>query len=47
MKTRAADFESLDQMAEATTANLAQAAADRAYELFCDKEFRRLASFDR
>ena len=33
-------------MAEATDADLSQAAAAAAYELFCDKEFRRLAGFD-
>jgi hypothetical protein len=47
MRTRSSDFESLDQMTEATAANLAQAATASAYELFCDKEFRRLASFER
>ncbi len=39
-------FESLDQMAGATAAGLAQAAAHSAFELFNDKEFRRLASFN-
>ena len=33
-------------MAEATAANLSQAAASSAYELFCDKEFRRLAGLE-
>jgi hypothetical protein len=41
------EFESLDQMAEATAAGLAEAAAGAAYELFYDKEFRRLANFER
>jgi len=47
MKTRLPDFESLDQMAEATAAGLSQAAAASAYELFCDKEFRRTADLER
>jgi hypothetical protein len=47
MKKRLPDFESLDQMAEATAAGLSQAAAASAYELFCDKEFRRMAGFER
>lgn len=34
-------------MAEATAAGLAEAAAGAAYELFYDKEFRRLANFER
>jgi hypothetical protein len=40
-------FESLDQMAEATAANLSQAAASAAFHLFKDKRFRKLAGFDR
>ena len=47
MKTRRPAFESLDQMADATAAGLAQAAAASAYELFRDKQFRRLAGFER
>ncbi|HSF58626.1 MAG TPA: hypothetical protein VLD83_11175 [Candidatus Binatia bacterium] len=47
MKTRLPNFESLDQTAEATAAGLSQAAAASAYELFCDKEFRQLAGFER
>jgi hypothetical protein len=47
MKTRLPAFESVDQMAEATAAGLSQAAAASAYELFCDKEFRRTASLER
>jgi hypothetical protein len=47
MKKGLPEFESLDQMAEATAAGLAEAAAGAAYELFCDKEFRRLANFER
>jgi hypothetical protein len=47
MKTRLPAFESLDQMAEATAAGLSQAAAASAYELFCDKEFRRMAGLER
>ena len=40
-------FESLDQMAEATAATLAQAGASAAFQLFKDKRFRKLAGFDR
>jgi hypothetical protein len=40
-------FESPEQMAEATAAGLVQVAAHQAFELFRDKEFRRLAAFDR
>lgn len=40
-------FESLDQVAEVTAAGLSQAAAASAYELFCDKEFRRMAGLER
>jgi hypothetical protein len=47
MKMRLPDFESLDQMADATAAGLSQAAATSAYELFCDKEFRRTAGLER
>ena len=47
MKTPLPAFESLDQMADATAAGLAQAAAAAAYELFGDKEFRRMAGFER
>jgi hypothetical protein len=47
MKTRLPAFQSLDQMAQATAAGLSQAAAASAYNLFCDKEFRRLASLER
>ena len=39
-------FESFDQMAEATAAGLVQAAANYAFKLFRDKEFRRFAGFD-
>ena len=39
-------FESLDQMADATAAGLVQAAAHYAFQLFKDKGFRRLVSFD-
>jgi len=41
------EFESLDQMADATAAALAQAAASAAYHFFKDKGFRKLAGFDR
>jgi hypothetical protein len=43
-KTR---FESLDQMAEATAVALSQAAASAGYQLFKDKQFRKLADFGR
>ncbi len=39
-------FESLEQMADATAAALAQAAAGSAFHLFRDKQFRKLAGFD-
>ncbi len=39
-------FESLEQIAEATAAGMAQAAANWAFRLFNDKEFRRLAGFE-
>jgi len=38
--------ESLEQMAEATAAGLAQAAAGAAFQLFREKQFRRLAGFE-
>ena len=47
MKKRLPTFESLNQVAEATAAGLSQAAAASAYNLFCDKEFRRMAAFER
>jgi len=34
-------------MAEVTAADLSQAAAASAYQLFCDKQFRRMAGFER
>ena len=46
MKTRLPPFESLDQMAEATAGALSQVASGSAYDLFWDKEFRRLANLD-
>jgi hypothetical protein len=39
-------FESLDQMADATAGALVQAAAGSAFQLFRDTEFRRLAGFE-
>lgn len=39
-------FESLDQMADATAAALAQGAAGSAFHLFREEQFRLLASFD-
>jgi len=47
MATNGSQFESLDQMADATAAALDKAAASYAFQLFSDKEFRRLLSFDR
>jgi len=47
MATNGSQFESLDQMADATAAALDQAAASYAFQLFSDKEFRQLLSFDR
>jgi hypothetical protein len=39
-------FESLDQMADATAAALAQAAAGSAFHLFRDRQFRRFAALE-
>ncbi len=39
-------FESLEQMADATAAGLAQTAAGAAFQLFREKQFRRLAGFE-
>jgi len=39
-------FESFDQMADVTARSLVQIAANNAHQLFRDKGFRRLASFD-
>jgi len=39
--------ESLEQMADATATGLAQAAAGAAFQLFREKQFRRLAGFER
>jgi hypothetical protein len=47
MTTRLPDSESLDRKAEATAADLSQAAAASAYELFCNKEFRAMAGLER
>jgi hypothetical protein len=47
MMKRLPNFESLDQAAGVTAAGLSQAAAASAYELFCDKEFRRMAGLER
>ena len=46
MTTDAPQFESFEQMADATAAPLVQAAAKYAFQLFSDKVFRRLVSFD-
>ena len=40
-------FESLDQMADATAAALSQAAASAAFHLFKDKQFKKSAGFNR
>jgi hypothetical protein len=40
-------FESLDQMADATAAAFSQAAASSAFHLFRDKQFKKLAGFNR
>ena len=40
------EFESLDQAAEATAASLVQVASHQAFQLYQDKEFRRLANFE-
>jgi hypothetical protein len=47
MTMKKPQFESLDQMADATAAALAQAAAGSAFQLFRDQEFRRLAGLER
>ena len=47
MKTRLPDLESIDQTAKATAARLSQSAAAVAYELFRDREFRRMAGLER
>ena len=47
MTKQLSEFESLEQMAEATAAPLTQAAAQSAFGLFREKEFRRLASLER
>lgn len=46
MNSDTPQFESPEQMAEATAAGLVQVAAHNAFQLFRDKEFRRLVSFD-
>ena len=46
MTTNEPAWESLDQMAQATAAGLAQAAAGSAFHLFRDKQFRRLAAIE-
>jgi hypothetical protein len=47
MKTRLPDFESFEQTVKATAAGLSQAASASAYELYRDKDFRRMASLER
>ena len=46
MTTEGEQFESVGQIADATAAGLDQAANQRAFQLFRDKQFRRLANFD-
>jgi hypothetical protein len=46
MATKLPEWESLDQMADATAAALTQAAAESAFRLFGDNEFRRLAGME-
>ena len=46
MKTRLPDLESIDQTAKATAAGLSQSAAAVAYELFRDREFRRMSGLE-
>ena len=46
MTTDLPAFESLEQMADATAAGLAQSAAGAAFQLFGEKQFRRLAGFE-
>ena len=46
MNSDTPQFESPEQMADATAAGLVQMAAHNAFQLFRDKEFRRLVSFD-
>ena len=45
--TKMPQFESLEQMAEDTADKMAEAAAHAAFRLFRDKQFRRLAEFDK
>jgi hypothetical protein len=40
------DFESLEEMADTTATGLVQIAAHQAFQLFRDKDFRRMANFD-
>jgi hypothetical protein len=46
MTTDTPQFESFEQMAATTAAALVQAAAHYAFQLYCDKGFRRQVSFD-
>jgi hypothetical protein len=46
MTTNTPQFESFEQMAATTAAALVQAAAHYAFELYCDKGFRRQVNFD-
>ena len=46
MTSNTPEFESPEQMADATAAGLVQVAAHNAFQLFRDKEFRRFVSFD-
>jgi len=46
MTSNTPEFESPEQMADATAAGLVRVAAHKAFQLFRDKEFRRFVSFD-
>jgi hypothetical protein len=46
MTENSPEYQSLDQMADATAAALTQAAAESAFRLFHDKRFRRLAGIE-
>ncbi len=47
MTTGRPEIESLDQVADTTAAGLVQVVAHQAFQLYRDREFRRLANFDR
>lgn len=47
MQKKPPEFESLEQMSDATATALTQAAANSAFRLFRDRQFRRAARFER